>query len=135
MGRVYATEQQLTDYGAPDGVVLPTGADAVWQLARASELVDLACAFAIYDTDTVTGLPTDTVVAGAMRDATCAQVVSWAENGRGPNAASGFQQVSIGSVNLTRASGNTFTDTRELAPEADTHLRLAGLRPGSIVHQ
>ena len=137
MARVYATEADLAAYGAPIGVVLPTGADAVRQLKRASELVDLAIITAVYDTDTVTGLPTATAVTEALRDATCAQVAYWAETGDQSGTSSQWQSVSIGSVSLSRGTSGQqsgLSSGRSLAPQACTHLRLAGLLPGAIVH-
>jgi len=136
MARVYATEAQLAAYGAPAGVVLPTGADALRQLTRASELVDLAIITAVYDTDTVTGLPTATAVTEALRDATCAQVAYWAETGDQSGTGGQWQSVKIGSVSLTgSSSGQSGTSSgRQLAEQAWTHIRLAGLLPGAIIH-
>ena len=137
MARVYATEAQLVAYGAPAGVVLPTGVDAVRQLTRASEVVDLALIGAVYDTDAVTDLPTDVKVIEALQLATCAQVAYWAETGDQSGTSSQWQSVSIGSVSLSRGTGGQqsgLSSGRSLAPQGCAHLRLAGLLPGAIVH-
>jgi hypothetical protein len=130
VGRVYATEAQLIAYGAPPGVTVPTGAAASWSLARASEHIDDLLTLAVYDTD-VDGLPTDTAVVEAVRDATCAQVVWWAETGYSATGAPPrYKSVSLGSLSLTKsdaASAGSSGDAERYAPTAVRHLRLAGL--------
>lgn len=140
MARLYATEAQLIEHGAPPGVTLPTGTAAAYQLREASLVIDEALLGAIYDTDTA-GMPTATTVVEALRDATCAQVAWWSETGdvSGAVAASPWTSVSAGSVSLSgRAPGGGSAPRtpsgREIAPSALTHLRLAGLTPGAIGH-
>ncbi|MCO1575027.1 hypothetical protein M8C13_04540 [Crossiella sp. SN42] len=135
MARVYATQTQLTDYGAPQGVQLPEGAAAARALRVASTLVDKALKSAVYDTDPVTGLPTGPTVAEAMANATCAQVVAWAASGVDETGAAGqWQNVSIGSVQLGRGttSGSEPAPGTALCQQGLTELEVAGLLPGTI---
>ncbi|WP_367128325.1 hypothetical protein [Saccharothrix sp. HUAS TT1] len=132
MGRVYATEADLTGYGAPPGVTLPTGAAAAWSLARASERVDELLLTAVYEVDT-NGLPTDPTVVAALRDAVCAQVGWWAETGTSPTGAPPrYSSVKLGSLALTKTAGGSSPDggAGRYAPDAVRHLRLAGLLSG-----
>jgi hypothetical protein len=96
--RVYAT---TTDYATHLLAAPPAGARRT--LIAASRRVDEMLLTAVYDVDTVTGLPTDAEVIAAFRDATCMQ----AEYGRliGTAAAAGAPGVtsaSIGSASVTR---------------------------------
>lgn len=132
MGRVYATESDLIGYGAPPGVTVPTGTAAAWSLARASEHVDELLLLAVYDVDQ-SGLPTATAVAEALRDATCAQVVWWAETGRSPSGAPPrYSDVKLGSLQLTKTAGASAGGggSDRFAPGAVRHLSLAGLLGG-----
>ncbi len=64
---VYATVDNYIDYtGNPVPAEIPPRT-----MVRASQSVDKALVGAIYDTD-VNGLPIDTVLIAALRDATCA---------------------------------------------------------------
>jgi hypothetical protein len=127
----YATRAELVDY-APAGTVIPDDPEATRKLTRASERIDLALISSVYDVDD-DGLPTDAEVIAAMRDATCAQALWFMETGDETGAAGQYQTVSIGSVNLGRGNSGMSQSRggQDLAPQADTHLRLAGLLPGS----
>lgn len=72
----FATAADLADW-LPAAVEID-GQEASRQLVRATSLIERA-ARAPYTVDSVTDLPTDTAVAAALRDATCAQVEFWAE--------------------------------------------------------
>lgn len=135
MARVYATEAELIAYRAPAGVTLPTGAEATRQLTRASERIEELLLTAVYDTDPVTLLPTETEVIAALRDAVCAQVVWWAPGGGGDEtgAASQYKDVALGSLKLSRGDGGSGPPPR-YAEQAVTHLRLAGLLPGTVTY-
>lgn len=126
--RVYATPEQLTAYTGR-----PAPADADRLLARASEDVDSALLTAVYATD-ATGRPTDPDVIEALADAACAQVEYWQETGdTGTGAASRWDSVSIGPVNLSgRRDTATAASDVDLAPRAHRALARAGLLPGVI---
>lgn len=133
MARVYATRTDLVGY-APAGVVVPADPEASRMLARASEAVELATMSAVYATDAA-GLPTDTAVVGAMRDATCAQVVHWVESGDESGQAGQWTSVGIGSISLARAGAGTAVTPAGHLPDAVARpLHLAGLLPGHIIH-
>lgn len=111
---MHATTGELDAYL---GVAAP--ADAERLLQRATELID-TYAFGYYTVDSVTKLPTETRVAGALRDATCAQVEWWMATGDEKEATSRFKHPGIGSLNLV-------TTGRRLAPRAQDALQRAGL--------
>jgi len=86
---IYATS---SDYSTWSGVdTSPANVDQL--LRSASLLIAEATSTARYVVDD-TGLPTDTILVGALRDATCAQVVAWVAAGVDPTAA-GLQTASI----------------------------------------
>lgn len=113
------------DYLSYTGVAGPSDIDRL--LLRATELVDQAAKTAVYDVDD-SGNATDTAIAAALRDATCAQVSYWVLTGDEQGAAYRWGSVSIGSVSLSRG----FMSGARLAPHAHTILSLAGLLPGVI---
>lgn len=117
----YATSVELTAW-LPSGT---TVSDADRLLLRASELIDsvVAAPFAI-DGD---GLPTDADIAGALRDATCAQVEQWLEVGEAND---------VDGLAGTQVSASGFSGSRAptLAPRARRILTSAGLTvPCSIL--
>lgn len=77
---VYATTADLTAWPIEP---LPTNADRL--IRAASNLVREATMTDVYATD-ADGLPTDTAIADAMRDAVCAQVENWVALGVDPVA-------------------------------------------------
>lgn len=117
----YATEAQLT-------VWLPAGTtvdDAERLLVRASELLD-SMVIGGYSIADDTGLPTDTDVATALRDACCAQVEFWLEVGEEHDVVGLAGSVAVGQLRVDRLP-NT------LAPRARRILGNAGLfREGVI---
>lgn len=126
MARVYATRTDLVAY-APADVSVPDEPEATRLLTRASTHVDrYGLLTAVYDVDTG-GLPTDTAIARAVRNATCAQAVYWLQTGDETGAASQWGSLGIGSVSLSRGSNGTAgqTPSTQLAPQADTELRTA----------
>lgn len=135
MPRVYATVADLSAYGLPPGVSEPVGQEATRVLARASERVDDALLTAVYATDD-DGMPTDPTVIAALRDATCAQVLHWAQHpGAEDGTAGRWTSVAIGRVSLsggtaTSAAGPGGTDG--LCPAGMAHLRRAGLLSGAV---
>ncbi|MEO6081926.1 MAG: hypothetical protein ABIQ18_02340 [Umezawaea sp.] len=134
MARVYAVEVDLIGYGAPPSVTLPTGAEATRQLTRASERIDELLLTAVYDTDPVTLLPTKANVIAALRDAVCAQVIGWASGEVAEIDTSGqFKDIALGTLKLSRGNASGGSVPR-YAEQAVTHLRLAGLLPGSVTY-
>ncbi len=127
MARVYATEAEYADWLGLDDP--PAGAATA--LRRASMVVDEMLFGAVYDVDD-DRLPTDTDVAEALRDATCAQ----AEYGRTTGDASmvgaaGITTVSLGSLSYTKAATGTAATTSggngRWSPTAWGILQRAGL--------
>ncbi|MEX5711823.1 hypothetical protein AB1484_26905 [Parafrankia sp. FMc6] len=123
---VYATPADLTAY---TGATSPPD-NALVQLRGASLLIRHMTREAIYAVDT-TGRPTDSAVAAAMRDATCAQAAYWAETGDPQGAQAGYQTVAIGRVSMTRATtgGEGRSPGGRLAPDARLILANAQLIP------
>lgn len=136
MARVYATHTDLLNYTQGSTFVVPTEPESTRVRTRASEIVDEALLSAVYDTDPVTKLPTDADIAAAMRDAVCAQIVWWDETGDELGTADRYTAVSIGSVALSRGNkaSSSLAGKRDLAPQATTHLKLAGLQPGVVIN-
>lgn len=129
---VYAT---TADYATWLRAAPPSGSRRA--LAEASRAVDEMLRTAIYDVND-DGLPTDTDVAAALRDATCAQA-EYARAVLDTNSvgASGiFQSVSIGSVSLGRAGRAGAEGDKAPAPwsaKAWQILQQAGLTLHGIV--
>lgn len=123
-GRTYATTTDLADWlqAAPP-------LDAARRLIRATSYLDAnPLKTAVYDVDD-DGLPTDAVVAAALRDATCAQADWWTQHGDdGTGAGADYTSVTAGSISLTRAAGGAGAprDPRQ-SPEAFDILSAAGL--------
>lgn len=135
MARVYATHQELINYTEGSDFVVPTEPESQRVRGRASEVVDEGLLTAIYDTDPVTERPTNAQIAVALRDAVCAQVVWWDETGDEHGVAGQYTSASIGTMALVRGGNGGQTGGpawRVLAPQAFTHLRLAGLLPGAV---
>ncbi|MGS2641683.1 hypothetical protein [Streptosporangium sp. G12] len=124
----HATTDDLEPYVA----VVPANAQLL--LARASRLVTQATMTAQYAVDDG-GLPTDSAVTTALRDATCEQVAAWITDGTedGTGAAPVYSNVSIGSVTLggrtsgSGAAGGGGASASRLAPQAALILQQAGL--------
>lgn len=96
-------------------------ANAAQLLTRASRQVDRNLLTAVYDA-------TDPDVITALKEATCEQVIYQLGIGNSAGIESGYQQVSILSVSLSKAqpAGGSNGDSR-FSPEAFTILQLAGL--------
>lgn len=124
--RTYAT---TADYAEYLGVVPPAGVDLL--LARATRLIDQAIMSAVYDVDD-DGMPTDSAVRSALRDAVVEQAAYWVQTGEdGVGATGEYAKVAIGSVSLERpqagAGGPGSGAARSLAPQAWMILQQAGL--------
>jgi len=124
----YATPAQwaASDYAL---ATMPADPEAQRRLNRASRIIDEMIITAIYDVDD-DGLPTDTKIADALRDATCAQAEYMASAGDplGIGATNQISSFSIGSVSVTRKAGQNGSDTpSRYAPAAWTILQQAGL--------
>jgi hypothetical protein len=105
-------------YGATaPAVTIDPPTDLTRLLLRASELIDDYTRTAIYAVDT-DGMPTDTDIIAAFRDATCAQVEAW--------ETADEEDDILGPVDTVGLAGVT-AKGRELAPRAARILREAGL--------
>lgn len=121
----YATPTELAEHLEPD----PAPANAARLLTRASRKVDNAIRTAVYDVDGA-GMPTDTEVADALREATLEQISWWLDNGDDEGTGIAVSSASIGSVALTKASGaggGGFGPDGELGEQAWLALSNAGL--------
>lgn len=126
----------MPTYAVPADLRTPWGveaddASAASLIDRASTIVRSLTLTAVYDTDD-NGDPTDQVVRGALRDATCAQVAWFEETGdTGSGAAGRFNSMSLGSASLsgggTGSGTNTDAATAAISPEAVRILANAGL--------
>jgi hypothetical protein len=124
--RVYATS---TDLAAYTGSSAPANADAL--LAKASRFLDSAVFRLCWFVADANGLPTDTVVIAAFRDAVCAQAAWWGALGDSVGAiGAGYGSVEIGSVKLQRsgkdgvvAADGSDSPARQIAPEVWDVLR------------
>lgn len=127
--RVYATPADLTDY---TGEAAPANAEQL--LARASRMLE-AQVFRLcwYEADDTTGLPTNTLVSEAFRDAVCAQAEWWDDVGDVTGAsAAGWGHVEIGTVRLGRSLTTTSAQdspARQIAPGVWDALGNADLTP------
>lgn len=119
----YASSADLATY---TGLGIVTGADRVLQ--RASDLMDKTVK-ARYSVDS-DGIPTDPIIAEALRDAVCAQVEFWSEVGESSDIAGApvTGQVKIGNLEQS-------WQARRVAPRAYDILQRAGLLrlPGGTV--
>jgi hypothetical protein len=116
-------------------------ANAAALLRSASYLIRSETKKAVYDT--ADGLPSDTAVAEAFRDATCAQAAFWAASGIDPSlGAAGVQPLaaskSIGGASIAYSVYAATAEARAnsagaLGPEAFFILEAAGLLGGSVV--
>ncbi len=101
-GRVYATTTDLANWlqAAP-----PAGSRKM--LRAASRQIDKMLLTATYDVDSVTLLPTDTVVITAFRDAVCAVIEEGKRNGEQAYGGAGsVASFTIGGITVNRA-GNS----------------------------
>lgn len=122
----YATSEQLASY-----LEATAPADAGRLLTRASELVDDHIVTAFYDVDT-NGLPTDTDVAAALRDATCAQVEYWIAGDEEDDILGPVESANLGGMSQGYGSGQNRVTPMYLAPRAARHLRTAGLMGAAV---
>lgn len=128
--RVYATVSDYAEYAEEpfDG----DDATLLKRLRRASSVVDGLTRYSVYRMDD-DGMPLDSDVADAFRDATCAQVEYWETTDDPTGAESTMGPVRIGSVSLGGSGvGGSAQNTRSasdsrVAIEAVEILRNAGL--------
>jgi hypothetical protein len=129
MARIYAT---VTDLIAFTGDPAPD--NAAMLLADAHRFLDAnVFSSCLYDVDATTGMPTNTVVLAALRDAVCAQVQWWDELGDSIGAAgAGWGSVQIGRMQLARSVTNVSgaaSPAREVAPKVGDVLGSSDLTP------
>lgn len=133
MARQYATAAEFT--ASEWATTEPPAGELDSYLMRATRAVERMTVTAVYNTDTA-GMPTDTAIREAFRDATCAQVAYWANTGDIDGSVAAGGSMSIGSVSLG-ATAKMSTDVRarqdaRYAPEAVSILMLAGLTPTGV---
>jgi hypothetical protein len=125
-----------TDYLAYTGAqVAPANMQIL--LRSASAMVQDATSTAYYETDPLTGLPTDTQVSGALTAATCAQAAAWDALGYNPLLGGVADQAvlsatSIGTAHINYADGALVAAARSaaisgLVPDAVRVLELSNL--------
>jgi hypothetical protein len=110
----YAISQDLATYL---GTAAPTDADRL--LLRASEMVEEAMG-ANYDS-------TDTTLAEAARQATCAQVEYWLEVGEQQDLRGPLVGLTMGKVSYQYGTGKDRVSPSYLAPRAKRYLAQRGL--------
>ncbi len=116
----YASAAQLEAFVAPAVWSSIDAADVDRLLARATEVVDDHVRAGFY-VDSDTNLPTDTDVAQALQDATCAQCEFWVEVGEEHDVAGvAGREVSIARFSIDRLPP-------QLAPRAKRFLAQRGL--------
>jgi hypothetical protein len=135
---IYATTADLTEWMDPEAA--PANAAAL--LRSASGLIRSSTKMAVYDTDTA-GMPSDTTVLGAFRDATCAQAAFWSAMKVDPSlGAAGVTPLaaskSIGGASINYSVYAATAEARAgaagtLGPDAFYILEEAGLLSGSPV--
>jgi hypothetical protein len=132
---LYATSSDLIGF---DGDVDHEPATAERFLRQASGIVQHAIRFDRYDT-APSGVPLDADLLAAVRDATCAQVVSWTLNTIDPGtvglATGEIASVSEGDRSVTYKADPTVAAVRaaagdRLCSDADRILRNAGFLTG-----
>lgn len=132
MPRVYATPDDLAAY---TGSSAPADAGAL--LAKASRFLDSAVFRLCWYQADGDGLPTNTLVSDAFRDAVCAQAAWWDELGDSTGAmGTGWGNVGIGSVQLGRSVTAVTADAspaRQIAPEVWDVLQADDLTPDVLV--
>ncbi|WP_086765341.1 hypothetical protein [Streptomyces bobili] len=118
-GRTYATTTQLAEYL---GEAPPL--DSARLLLEASRMLDRDFLTpAVYDVDSVTGMPTDSEVAAAFAEAVCAQVQFWGEVGEETDISGPLQGVTIGSVSLQFGAGDNRSGPSYYAPKLSRALQ------------
>lgn len=122
----YAT---AADVGTWLGGTTPADADRL--LSRASDLLDETLLTAVYDTDTA-GLPTDSTVAAALRDAACAQVEFWTVGDEEDDILGPVQGVAVAGLQVQYGAGDNRATPMYLAPRAARILRTAGLLTAAV---
>lgn len=132
---IYATPGQYVEYAHKAG---PANIEVL--LREASILVADATAGDIYDTTDV-GLPKESRHRDALRDATCAQVESWAAAGVDPLKGAGGQEprLTVSAIDGASESFDTYLTAPDranalkyIAPAAYRILRLAGLASAAV---
>lgn len=114
----YATPEDVAEFDA--SLTLPDNIDRLVSIA--SDWVADTTRYAVYDVDAA-GYPAGPIAIAAMRDAVCAQVAAWIENGVDPTklTASTDQLISSKTVNPV---GSISYDTSGAAEVAAVRARL-----------
>jgi hypothetical protein len=122
----YATVDEFADY--LDGDPLPAHPERL--LDRATEAVNELLVGAVWSTNTTTGLPTDTTVAGKLRTAVCIQAHYMAEQDDELGTRTLYDSVSTGGVSYSRAAGANGALPSRHAPALLSYIRTAGFAFG-----
>lgn len=126
---MYSTVDELTTWL---GDYPPVNASTL--LTRASLVIDDALVGAVYAVD-VDGMPTDSVVVGALRDAVCAQVAWWMSMTDSGTGSARLRRVTRPGQQLDMKNAQTATEVlvrqsqSEVAPDATRALAVVGLLP------
>lgn len=125
----------------------PAPADATATLRGCTTLVLRATKMARYDTDPATGIATDSLVADALRDATCIQAAAWISLNIDPltggvaqsSKAVKSKKLASGAIEYSDAEVKATTAARQaaytaLVPEAEEFLRNRGLIGSAVRH-
>lgn len=100
--RVYATAQDYQDWSND---TITGAAELAYQLGVASQVIDMACTGAVYDTDPTTLLPIDDDVAAVLCLAVVQQVAFQLDLDDKTGVKQRMSSVSIGGLSVTRAPG------------------------------
>lgn len=122
--RLYATSDDYTGWSG-DTVTLP--ARLTYLLQVASQVIDMACVGAVYDTDDTTQLPTDPDVAALLCLATVQQVAFMIDIDDDTGVKQRMSNVSMGGLTITRASGMSGMALPPLGPLPLMTLLTAGV--------
>lgn len=132
---VYATRADLVAYAPADTTAdIPADPEATRLLTHASMSIYRATMTALYPTDS-TGMPTQPSTIATLNRATCAQALWYLETDDELSIAGLYTSVSIGGVTLVRGGRGDVTTIpgEQLAPMAETELRVGMMLPGSLV--
>lgn len=126
----YATPNDLAAWLAG---AAPADPEATRLLNRASEVIDWTLIGSVYAVDT-NGMPTDTVkIIPALRDAVCAQVEYWLDNGDEIGAGTGISMYKVEGLQVMASGKKGGAILTRIAPRAQERLQAAGLIPPLII--
>lgn len=122
-----ATPEQFTEFCNTRGASVPANAGTL--LRGCTTLVLDASSGAWYDTDDTTGLPTSTLIAAALADATCIQALAWSKLGIDPDTG-GVVTAGIKTAKGIGSARVSYADVAEAA--AARAAAVSGLVPSAV---